>query len=55
MPGLELFEDAVVIDGRFATSRGPGTAIPFGLALIELLMGEAARLAVEGRLQLPAA
>jgi len=55
VPGLELFEDAVVIDGRFATSRGPGTAIPFGLALIELLMGEATRLEVEGRLQLPAA
>jgi 4-methyl-5(b-hydroxyethyl)-thiazole monophosphate biosynthesis len=55
VPGLELLEDAVVVDGRFATSRGPGTAIPFGLALIELLMGEAERLAVEERLQLPAA
>jgi len=52
-PGLDLVEDAVVIDGKFATSRGPGTAIPFGLALIELLVGEAARLAVEERLQLP--
>jgi 4-methyl-5(b-hydroxyethyl)-thiazole monophosphate biosynthesis len=53
-PGLDLAEDAVVVDGRFATSRGPGTAIPFGLALIELLLGEAASRAVEERLQLPA-
>lgn len=55
VPGLDLVEDAVVVDGRFATSRGPGTAIPFGLALIELLTGEAARREVEERLQLPVA
>jgi 4-methyl-5(b-hydroxyethyl)-thiazole monophosphate biosynthesis len=55
VPGLHLSEDAVVIDGRLATSRGPGTAIPFGLALVELLKGEIARCEVEQRLQLPAA
>jgi 4-methyl-5(b-hydroxyethyl)-thiazole monophosphate biosynthesis len=54
-PGLELTEDAVVVDGRIATSRGPGTAIPFGLALIELLEGSSARQAVQERLQLPVA
>jgi len=53
-PGIELTEDAVVVDGKVATSRGPGTAIPFGLALIELLEGAAARRAVQERLQLPA-
>ncbi|MEB3236434.1 MAG: DJ-1 family glyoxalase III [Candidatus Sericytochromatia bacterium] len=28
-------EDAVVIDGAFVTSRGPGTAMAFALALVE--------------------
>jgi len=52
-PGIRLRTDPVVVDGRFATSRGPGTAIPFGLVLIELLEGAAARWQVEQRLQLP--
>lgn len=34
-------EDRVVIDGRLVTSRGPGTAFEFALALIELLAGRA--------------
>ena len=50
-PGIRLREDAVVVDGRIATSRGPGTAIAFGLALIELLEGSAARQQVQERLQ----
>jgi 4-methyl-5(b-hydroxyethyl)-thiazole monophosphate biosynthesis len=50
-PGIRLREDAVVVDGRIATSRGPGTAIAFGLALIELLEGAAARRQVQERLQ----
>jgi 4-methyl-5(b-hydroxyethyl)-thiazole monophosphate biosynthesis len=52
-PGLALREDAVVVDGRVVTSRGPGTAIDFALALIELLEGAAARRGVEERLQRP--
>lgn len=43
-PGLEgdllgatALEDGVVIDGRYITSRGLGTAIPFGLALVSIL------------------
>jgi len=52
-PGIRLREDAVVIDGKVVTSRGPGTAVPFALSLIELLAGAPARLAVQERLQLP--
>jgi 4-methyl-5(b-hydroxyethyl)-thiazole monophosphate biosynthesis len=52
-PGIRLRTDPVVIDGKVATSRGPGTAVEFGLALIELLEGSAARQQVQSRLQLP--
>jgi protein deglycase len=52
-PGIRLSEDPVVVDGKVATSRGPGTAVAFGLALIELLEGPDARRAVQERLQLP--
>ncbi len=41
---------AVEIDGRIVTSRGPGTAMDFGLALIEQLVGAEARQNVEARL-----
>ena len=53
-PGLQLSEDPVVIDGKVVTSRGPGTAIEFGLALIGLLKGSLAARSVRDRLQLPA-
>lgn len=52
-PGIRLREDAVVVDGKVVTSRGAGTAMGFGLALIELLEGEAAMQHVRERLQLP--
>jgi len=52
-PGIRLHEDAVVIDGKVATSRGPGTAMEFGLALIELLEGAELRGQVQARLQIP--
>jgi 4-methyl-5(b-hydroxyethyl)-thiazole monophosphate biosynthesis len=43
-----VFSDAsVVVDGRVVTSRGPGTAMDFALALIELLRGRDARDQVE--------
>lgn len=54
-PGIVLLEDPVVTDGRIITSRGPGTAMDFALALIERLAGGPAREAVESRLQRPAA
>lgn len=48
-----ILDDAVVVDGRVATSRGPGTAMDFALTLIELLCGHARREAVEAALQRP--
>lgn len=42
---------AVVRDGHVVTSRGPGTAMDFALALIELLCGAERRGAVESGLQ----
>lgn len=38
--GAEVLTDAVVVDGHFITSRGLGTAIDFGLALVTLLKDE---------------
>lgn len=49
-PGIRLSESPVVVDGKVVTSRGPGTAIDFSLALIGLLKGETAQRAVRDRL-----
>jgi len=51
-PGIRLRDDAVVVDGKVVTSRGAGTAMEFGLALIALLEGDAAAQRVRERLQL---
>ena len=40
-PGAAWTEDPVVVDGNLVTSRGPGTAALFALALIEKLAGKA--------------
>ena len=53
IPGLELSEAPVVTDGQVITSRGPGTAMDFALALIEQLAGSEVRERVEVRLQRP--
>ncbi|MES1942972.1 DJ-1 family protein [Salinisphaera sp. PC39] len=55
-PGdAELSEEPVVHDRGVTTSRGPGTAMPFALALVEQLCGADKRDEVESRLQIPAA
>lgn len=50
--GIRLRDDPVVIDGKVVTSRGAGTAMEFGLALVELLAGAEVRRQLEERLQL---
>jgi len=52
---VDYRNDPVVIDGKVVTSRGPGTAMDFTLALIELMLGKDARDKVEKPLQRPAA
>jgi 4-methyl-5(b-hydroxyethyl)-thiazole monophosphate biosynthesis len=40
---IDIKDSAIVIDGNIITSRGPGTAMDFALALIELLEGNATK------------
>ena len=42
---------AIVEDGKFITSRGPGTAMDFALTLVERLAGKTKRQEVEAGLQ----
>ena len=50
VPGMAYLKDAVVADGKILTSRGPGTAMDFALALIEALSGKTKRDEVEAGL-----
>ena len=49
-PKVNLQTAAVVEDGKLITSRGPGTAMDFALALVERLAGKAKRQEVEAAL-----
>lgn len=40
LAGADYQEQTVVTDGNVLTSRGPGTALMFGLALVEKLVGK---------------
>lgn len=51
-PGIRLRDDPVVVDGKVVTSRSAGTALEFGLALIELLEGPEACQQVRRRLEI---
>jgi 4-methyl-5(b-hydroxyethyl)-thiazole monophosphate biosynthesis len=46
-----VVDESVVIDGGIITSRGPGTALDFALALVEELAGGDVRNEVEAALQ----
>jgi 4-methyl-5(b-hydroxyethyl)-thiazole monophosphate biosynthesis len=50
LPGVTLSSAAVVQDGKVLTSRGPGTAMDFALALIDVLSGSDTRQQVEAAL-----
>jgi 4-methyl-5(b-hydroxyethyl)-thiazole monophosphate biosynthesis len=50
LPGVTISAAAVVQDGKVLTSRGPGTAMDFALALIEALAGADKRRQVEAAL-----
>jgi len=49
--GATVVGDAVVVDDRVITARGPGTALDFALELVAQLLGPAARQRVELPLQ----
>ena len=42
LTGAEFVTDPVVVDGNIITSRAAGTAIPFALKLVEVLVGKEA-------------
>lgn len=50
LPLTDKRRDAVVVDGKVVTSRGPGTAMDFALTLIEVLAGREKRDQVEAGL-----
>ncbi len=53
LPDVEYRQESIVQDGKVITSRGPGTAMDFTLALIEQLVGREKRDEVEAALQRP--
>ncbi|KAF8902523.1 class I glutamine amidotransferase-like protein [Gymnopilus junonius] len=50
---FEYLEDSVVISNNLVTSRGPGTAFPFALTLVELLCGSERREEIRGPMVFP--
>ncbi|MBE0516161.1 MAG: DJ-1/PfpI family protein [Methanophagales archaeon] len=40
LTGAEHSNERVVVDGKLVTSQGPGTALEFGITLVELLVGK---------------
>jgi 4-methyl-5(b-hydroxyethyl)-thiazole monophosphate biosynthesis len=53
LPDAASANARVVVDGDVITSRGPGTAIEFALALVEKLYGAAKAQEVAGPMVLP--
>lgn len=46
----KILTDKVVVDGKLITSQGPGTAIEFGLKIVEMLEGKEKSEYIRGRL-----
>lgn len=51
MPWVSWSDEALVVDGRILTSRGPGTAMDFALEVISVLSGQSVRDQVEAGLE----
>ncbi|TFK31401.1 class I glutamine amidotransferase-like protein [Crucibulum laeve] len=51
---FDYSEDPVTISGKLVSSRGPGTAFPFALTLVELLCGPEKRAEVRAPMVFPA-
>ena len=51
LEGAEVIRQPAVTDGHIITSRGMGTAIPFGLAILEQLAGPEAVLEMRKKLE----
>lgn len=52
-PAIAICDDAVVVDDKLLTSRGPGTAMDFALTIVELLSDKSTRDQVEAGLVRP--
>jgi len=50
---FEYSEESVVVSNTLITSRGPGTAFPFALTLVELLCGQEKRNEIRGPMMFP--
>lgn len=50
---FEYSEESVVVSDNLITSRGPGTAFPFALKLVELLCGQERRDEIRGPMVFP--
>ncbi|PPR07501.1 hypothetical protein CVT26_013470 [Gymnopilus dilepis] len=50
---FEYLEEPVVVSNNLVTSRGPGTAFPFALTLVELLCGSERREEIRGPMVFP--
>ena len=50
LEGAQVCLEEAVADGPFVTGRGLGTAVPFGLALVEALEGRPAACRLAGQI-----
>jgi 4-methyl-5(b-hydroxyethyl)-thiazole monophosphate biosynthesis len=51
LAGAVIVPDPVVMDGKIITGRGPGCALPFALAVVELMSGKETAAGLKERMQ----